>query len=265
MTEKLQQQIKKELEGKDQITDATLQSMLENIGNPDPVLRDEVIYLGWIKLLEENRWNLSQKRGLLEEIMNQQLLFNGIEDVSDAVFTRSFTALLLVLLIADDEIRPWLTTSEKEWIISNTLLYMSQEKDNRGLVEGKGWAHAFAHGADLLGALSQLDSLTSEHVVEMLACMSRALIEIENFLYGEDDRFAFAIVNFVEKNKISEDLLSQWILTQNQRLKETEAYNICWYHFLLTLTLTLKLKEIEMPKVNQAAMAFFRWNLETFS
>ena len=34
-----------------------------------------------------------------------------------------------------------------------------RERDLRGFVPGKGWAHAVAHGADALGALGRLPHL----------------------------------------------------------------------------------------------------------
>ncbi|MDO7205813.1 DUF2785 domain-containing protein [Paraclostridium bifermentans] len=58
------------------------------------------------------------------------------------------------------------------------------------MVDEKGWAHAFAHGADLLETISKSIYLTSDNVTRVLNCISRALIDIENFLFGEESRIA---------------------------------------------------------------------------
>lgn len=42
-------------------SDELIQLMLQRIGDLNPDLRDETIYLSWIKLLKEKCWTISQK------------------------------------------------------------------------------------------------------------------------------------------------------------------------------------------------------------
>lgn len=246
------------------VSDELIQLMFQHIGDLDPDLRDETIYLGWLKLLMEKRWTTAQKQWLLTEISHQDLLFKDIEEVGDSVFTRSFTSLLLVLLIGDNAEEEWLTPIQEQTIIQTSLAYMRQEKDNRGLVAEKGWAHAFAHGADLLGALAQLNSLTAANVSDILNCLSRALLDIDDFLYGEESRMAIAVMELIKGNKLTEDVLQSWIHKENQRLMRGNSFNLCWSKFLLALPKILQLENIPMPTIGATADEFFKWNYQTF-
>lgn len=259
-----QEQIIKDLKQEGGATDQLIECMFRNIGTVDPVLRDEIIYQWWIQLLEEQRLSLEQKRWLLKQIQEQESLFLAIDTVNDAVFTRSFTSLLLVLLIEDHKQKGWLTLEEQQQIIAISLTYMAQEKDNRGFVEGKGWAHAFAHGADLLGSLSQLITLTTEDVMAILNRTSRALIEIDDFLYSEEARFSIAIIELIKNKKLAEKELKTWIDKNNNQLLEAESFNFCWSQFLLTLTKILDLEKIEMPTVQASSDVFFSWMYKKF-
>lgn len=57
--------------------------MLENIGISDySEFRDEVIFYGWYKLLENNQRSTRQKKWLFDTALREKLLFKGIKPVS---------------------------------------------------------------------------------------------------------------------------------------------------------------------------------------
>jgi hypothetical protein len=87
---------------KDSISDEVIKIMLENIGSIDPILRDETIYVGFGKLFNQKRISKVQKDFILQYVLDKVLLnFRiGIKD-DDSVFTRSFTALLLCIILED--------------------------------------------------------------------------------------------------------------------------------------------------------------------
>ena len=82
------------------------------------------------------------------------------EDGTDTVFRRSFSALVLAVVL---ERATTLATTTGTGLPDDTLLrwgdriagWLVRERDLRGFVLGKGWAHALAHGADALGALAE--------------------------------------------------------------------------------------------------------------
>ena len=81
------------------------------------------------------------------------------EDGTDTVFRRSFSALVLAECLeratSADRDRPASpTTTVLRWG-DRVAGWLVRERDLRGYVPGKGWAHALAHGADALGVLAQ--------------------------------------------------------------------------------------------------------------
>ena len=74
---------------------------------------------------------------------------------TDSVFRRSFSALILAECIARDTERPLVPGGKVlEWG-DRIATWILEERDLRGFVPGKGWAHAVAHGADALATLAR--------------------------------------------------------------------------------------------------------------
>lgn len=247
MTEK--EKIIDELNREEMASDELIELMLKNIGSLSPKLRDDTIYIGWVNLVESNRVSINQKTWLIYEVLSRNLLFTGIEDeFSDSVFTRSFTSLLLVVLLQSHFENSYIDSKVEKEIIKLSIEYMENEKDNRGWVESKGWAHAFAHGADLLEAISKSIYLTSDSVTKVLNCISRALIDIENFLFGEESRLDKVIISLVKCNKLNQSKLNSWIELNNEIVKESRAFNLCWGKFLMGLDYMLRFEDIDFKE-----------------
>jgi Protein of unknown function (DUF2785). len=250
--------IKNEIDKKSSISNSTLLLMLENIGSVNSKLRDEVIYGGWYDLLIDNkRLTIEQKRFLLNYIFENKLLFHGIDsEQSNDVFTRSFTSLLLVLLLENHYEENWISKEEEIRIIKESIFYMRTEKDNRGFVEVKEWAHAFAHGADLLGAISQSEYLNKNISIEILEIMKRALIDIENFLYGEEGRFAKATTLLVKNSKISTEELSLWIEETSGELLKNNVRNICWKNYVSFVLISFRIENLLNNEIESKIMNY---------
>ena len=250
--------IKNEIDKKSSISDSTFLLMIENIGNIDSALRDEVIYGGWYDLLIDNkRLTIDQKKFLLNYIFENKLLFYGIDkEKSDDVFTRSFTSLLLVLLLENHYEENWISKEEEIRIIEKSISYMKTEKDNRGFVEVKGWAHAFAHGADLLGVISQSTYFEKNNSIEVLEIMKRALIDIENFLYGEEGRFAKATTLLAKNSEISIGELALWIEKISNDLLNNNMSNICWKNYVSFVLISFRIEKLLNDEIENKIMNY---------
>ena len=75
---------------------------------------------------------------------------------TDSVFRRSFSALILGECIARDNKRPLVPGRQGARVGRPVATWLLRERDLRGFVPGKGWAHAVAHGADALGTLARV-------------------------------------------------------------------------------------------------------------
>ncbi|KRW91135.1 hypothetical protein SD51_10635 [Alicyclobacillus tengchongensis] len=95
--------------------------------------------------------------------------------------------------------------------IHSVLSYAREERDRRGYISGKGWAHTIAHTADSLDSCAQHPWSTDS---ERLAVLHRVvdLATLPNPIYfQEDDRLAFTASRILEKGLVTTDALENWL------------------------------------------------------
>src|SRR4051812_19882784 len=120
------------------------------LGSTDPYLRDGIAFPTLSTWISEGVYD-----DLLEGLgdgMTAGLAIGVGEDGTDSVFRRSFSALVLAVCLERT------TTLGAGGVSHETVLrwgdrlagWLVRERDLRGFVPGKGWAHAVAHGADAL-------------------------------------------------------------------------------------------------------------------
>lgn len=169
--------------------DQYLTPMLKLIGDTDAELRDALIYetfCDWI--CEKAYLRDDMLRQMLHVLLdNDHLMYHIGSDGDNAVFTRSFSALAIVLILMEHRKRNILNANQFELAKNTIIQYLLKENDFRGFVPEYGWAHAAAHGADMLVELVQCKE--SEHSVfqEILVCMKRILHNGRYMLCHEED------------------------------------------------------------------------------
>ena len=145
---------------KDQISELSKEirdEMLKQIGNPDSYLRDKLIYQSYGKVDFFRSIKLRKKsRHYLKLLYRKTTYFTGLgESGTDTVFTRSFSTLVIAAIIEYDVKKTVVNPDLVHSTVNKVTYYLMEEKDTRGFIEGKGWAHSIAHGADALGALAK--------------------------------------------------------------------------------------------------------------
>ena len=182
------------------------------LGSTDPELRDQIAYETFANFLKLDYYSLEEI-----EIYIANLLANldiGIgETESDSVFLRSFSALFLAEIVHNDNKAPRLKSPVIQTILEKGLWYLASEKDLRGYVEEKGWAHALAHTADLLLVLGKnLNTSESEHTL-ILVGISEKLIQSTTWVYayGEDDRLSRAALEVMRRGTLPVTFIRQWL------------------------------------------------------
>lgn len=188
--------------------------MLEHIGSIDSYLRDDLIYSAFAMwILRHQVIGQDQLRNLLPVILDERhMLYNIGEQGTDSVFTRSFSILVLPLLLIAHRSRSLFSTSEIHRIKEQLLYYLENEKDRRGFVHEKGWAHAIAHAADTLDDLAQCAELDKSDLVEILEAIRKVVcIESECYIYSEDERLVTAVIAVIRRELLPEAEVAQWI------------------------------------------------------
>jgi len=226
--------------------DSIIADMLKFIGHTDAELRD--------KLIEKTFMQWGEYKGIIspekmKEILGVCLsnthLFYGIgENGTDSVFTRSFSSLVVSVAFCMQDEKPFLSAEEVNKIKETVLHYISLEKDYRGYVDGKGWAHAVAHIADALynivgcGKVIDIDGegfsvgrngmLEVLEAIKKLAC-NKALVYDAN----DDERLADATMVVIWRKLLTNSEIIAWLDSLNMKDSEywkgTMPYD-CYLH-----------------------------------
>lgn len=181
------------------------------LGSPDPAQRDGLAYPtleAWIR------------RGVYDDLLAG--LGDGMatgldvglgERDTDSVFRRSFSALVLGDCIARDTVVSRLpSTKIMEWG-DRIASWFLRERDLRGWVPNKGWAHALAHGADAIGAMAESPRLGPPELTVMLDVLAdRLLLPAPGLLQsGEADRLSAATMKVLRRNVVPLKVLEPWV------------------------------------------------------
>lgn len=187
--------------------------MMKHIGNPDPVLRDELIYITLATWIGQNVFADDQLKALMQLALDDEHLFYRIgEQDTDSVFTRTFSVLILPPILSMDRQRSFLQREDVAWIQQRLITYLREEKDVRGYVEDKGWAHASAHAADAMEDLAQSTYLAQTDLQALLHALSIKVMESGRaYIYDEDQRMAQAAVAVLNRNLLEQAALEAWV------------------------------------------------------
>lgn len=185
--------------------------LVQMLGDPDPDVRDGIAYPVLSAWLRE---------GVFDDLLAgfgdgvAEGLFTGLgEDGTDSVLRRSFSALLLAETVSRDlGARAVHSDAIFRWG-DRAASWFVRERDLRGYIEGRGWAHAVAHGADLLATLARSPHFGTLELTVLLDVVADRLLSPTSyrFHHGEDDRLALVVMAVLHRNLIGIEILEPWI------------------------------------------------------
>lgn len=180
------------------------------LGSTDPGLRDRTAYpaLGtWID------------RGVYDDLLTG--LGDGMaaglgvglgENGTDTVFRRAFSVLVLATVVERDTSQQLVPAGKVLRWGDQIVSWYLRERDLRGHVEGKGWAHAVAHGADAIGTLARSRHFGVHELTVLLDVLADRLLTIDvPLLCGEPDRMALAVMAVLRRNVVPAAVVGPWI------------------------------------------------------
>ncbi|WP_431800193.1 DUF2785 domain-containing protein [Halobacillus andaensis] len=188
--------------------------MLQRIGALDPVLRDDLIHQIFKNFIERDYYNHDQLKNILRSILNKNYLFYRIKMSAreeNAVFKRSFSVLLIPPIMQKHQQTGLLSEAEVHRVWDNLKRYMEQEKDHRGYIKGKGWAHSMAHAADAIDSVAACDEITRQEVIDMLPVIRRQFLIDQPYLFDEEERMVTAVITMFQKIEDHERV--EWLRT----------------------------------------------------
>jgi hypothetical protein len=129
------------------------------------------------------------------------------------VFRRSFSVLVLAECVARDNARSLLPdTKILDWGDRITG-WLVRERDVRGFVPGRGWAHALAHGADAVGVLAESSHFGLNELTVLLDVIADRILEPTPapLCAGEPDRLARATMTVLRRRLVPLRLIEPWL------------------------------------------------------
>lgn len=199
----------------------TLENLTDNLfgylSSTDPVLRDDIAYMVYATWLKRQMYSSEVIKVHVEKLLTN--LEKGIgETESDTVFLRAFSVLLLAEIVHNDNTKHLLDRPEVKAILQRGIWYTGAEKDPRGYIPVKGWAHALAHTADLMLVLARNRNTDGADLWSMLAAISDKIIHSTNHVYihGEDERLASAVIEIIRRDLLSLNQLDSWVTSMAQ-------------------------------------------------
>ena len=182
------------------------------LGNTDSELRDDIAYIVYANFLKREMYSSEQIRAHVDELLAN--LEKGIgETESDSVFLRTFSVLLLAEIVYNDNKKPLLDKAQAGSILQKAVTYLGAEKDPRGFVPVKGWAHALAHTADLLQELGKSRLLEKTDIENIMQSITIKMVNSQNWVYihGENQRLVNAVIAILQRDILSMDFYEGWL------------------------------------------------------
>jgi hypothetical protein len=184
--------------------------LLGFLGSPDPVRRDHVAYFLLATWIFRGEYDSQCMRAMTDHLRRNLVVGLG-ETGTDSVFLRSFSALVLAALAYYDAEQPFLDEEGTRLLLDEAIAYAKAERDLRGYVQEKGWAHSVAHTADLLGALGHNPRLGAAELERLLTAIALRASAPFVYLYNEDDRLALAVIEVLARNLLESDTVAAWV------------------------------------------------------
>ncbi|EHC6485691.1 DUF2785 domain-containing protein [Listeria monocytogenes] len=224
----------------------TIDTMLSYLSSVDSELRDNIaynIFFEW--LVGQDNLTTDQKRRIYNYAVNKNNLLFKINIIdSDAVFQRSFLALIIALLLENNKVHTFLTDNEIRKTMNLLIELLEKEKNTHSFIEEKGWAHCIAHTADALDELIYQRTISEIDVKKIMTAITFFYKTNLNILTGEEDeRLSNILITALFEQKINIEEVKNWLNSLSEtipnHLPEIPLINIKQFTQTLLIKLTV--------------------------
>lgn len=195
--------------------------MMNYIGDIDDKLRDELILSILSNWILEDKLSKKEMKNLFEITLDEEHVLKGLGREDDSVFTRTFSAEIIAVIIYQHRKESFLSELEINKAFCTVLRFYNEDKDVRGYIEGKGWAHGAAHGADALDEFARCKEFGYKELSSILTAISNKVkIHHYGYIYFEDERMITVVNAILEREIIPLTEWMEWVrsFTKIERL-----------------------------------------------
>lgn len=231
--------------------------MMDYIGDIDSDLRDELILSTLFSWITEGVLPQEETRRLLVIALDEEHLLKGLGNSDDTVFCRTFSAEVVASVISRHRSVKVLSKTDVQNALDSVLKFYSEDLDVRGYVEGKGWAHGAAHGADALDELAGCDEIGYADLKRIMqAIYEKVNINHYSYIHFEDERMVTAVASVLNREIIPSDEIEDWIGSfRSAEKKGTYLENMAQENNVCMFLKSLYFRLIDKPGYQQIADA----------
>lgn len=180
------------------------------VGNPDPQIRDGIVFEG-LSYLVRNKKLSNETMTVLSTDMLEAL--NGPEDSGG--YLKPFAALNLAELVRADRVDLYLTDLQRAELVTATVKYMSGISDYRGYDDVDGWRHGVAHTSDLALQFVLTDQIIEPQLRALRGAIAKQVSPDSEhaYIHGESERLARPVLYMARRGIISQADWDSWFVT----------------------------------------------------
>ena len=225
--------------------------LLTCLGSPDPEVRDGIAYEALTQWMRAGDFDADALRGLRDK------LYAMLDADDKQGFAHPFAALVLSEVARADRIKPWMAAEERTAMVDRAAAYVESVRDYRGYIDGEGWRHGVAHGADWLMQLSLNPALERAQYDRILTAVAAQVVpETEHaYVFGEPGRLAQPVLYAAKRQLLSDADWQAWFVGVASRLGKLDrnSYGL-WLarrHDLMAFLMSLYLEadQSEDPQI----------------
>jgi hypothetical protein len=180
--------------------DALALALADCLGDADPVIRDGTAFEALAHWMRSKEQPLAPETiaALREKL--QPLLTGELDDPTGV--HRPFVALVMAEVARTDRVTPWLTPEQRAQLVADAAAFLTNVRDYRGYIDGDGWRHGVAHGADLALQLVVNPAIDRAQLDTLLAAVrSQVVADGEHaYIHGEPGRLARVVFYAAQRN-----------------------------------------------------------------
>lgn len=200
-------------------TSAEVTWLLAHVGDLDGHVRDDLTYTLLARGMLAGGFTEDQKQHINRVVVDAKQILTAIDEPqNEQVFLRSFTALLGALILRADAAMPFLGDKDRGLWFQWALEYLYREHDWRG------WAHALAHGSDLLAAALAHPRFGHARQAVVLGTIRAVLDRIEQpFCDDEEQRLANVFAQGLKAGSLEEPLVANFLAETDRAFWQATA------------------------------------------
>ena len=182
-------------------------ALVDCLGDADPFVRDGIAFEALSTWMRGKQLDPGTLRKLESRLLRQ---LDG-EDAQG--FRKPFAALVLSEVARTDRVQPWMTAEERARMAAAAAAYLGSIRDYRGYVDGEGWRHGVAHGADWALQLVLNKAVTPAQAMSLLSAIGAQVAPADGHAhaFGEPTRLARPVAYAAARGDLDQAAVDAWL------------------------------------------------------